>query len=64
MSVIAHYNVLERIGEGGIGELFRARDTKAGRTVALKIVAPAIAGNPERLRRLLAQALSPVLTIA
>ena len=37
---IAHYNLLDRIGEGGIGELFRARDTKVGRTVALKIVSP------------------------
>src|SRR5436190_20647991 len=56
MSVIAHYNVLERIGEGGIGELFRARDTKVGRTVALKVVAPSIAGNPDRLHRLLEDA--------
>lgn len=56
MTSIAHYNVLDRIGEGGIGELFRARDTKVGRTVALKIVAPSIAGKPERLRRLLEDA--------
>jgi serine/threonine protein kinase len=56
MTPIAHYNVLERIGEGGIGEVFRARDTKVGRTVALKIVAPAIAGDPERLARLLEDA--------
>jgi serine/threonine protein kinase len=56
MTSIAHYNVLDRIGEGGIGELFRARDTKVGRTVALKILAPSIAGHPERLRRLLEDA--------
>src|SRR6188508_3165739 len=53
MTPIAHYNLLDRIGEGGIGELFRARDTKVGRTVALKIVSPAIAGDPVRLGRLL-----------
>src|SRR5688572_29996960 len=53
---IAHYNLLDRMGEGGIGEVFRARDTKVGRTVALKIVAPAIAGDPERLRLLLEDA--------
>src|SRR6185295_11100300 len=35
---IAHYNLLERIGEGALGEVFRARDTKFGRTVALKVV--------------------------
>ena len=55
-SPIAHYNLLDRLGEGGIGEVFRARDTKVGRTVALKIVAPAIAGDPERMRLLLGDA--------
>jgi serine/threonine protein kinase len=35
---IAHYNLLERIGAGGLGEVYRARDTKVGRTVALKIL--------------------------
>ena len=55
-SPIAHYNILDRLGEGGIGEVFRARDTKVGRTVALKIVSPAIAGDPQRLRRLLESA--------
>jgi serine/threonine protein kinase len=52
-ATIAHYNILDRMGEGGIGEVFRARDTKVGRTVALKLIAPAIAADPARLRRLL-----------
>jgi eukaryotic-like serine/threonine-protein kinase len=34
---IAHYNLLERIGQGGLGEVYRARDMKVGRTVALKL---------------------------
>jgi serine/threonine protein kinase len=34
---IAHYKILDRIGESRLGELFRARDTKLGRTVAIKI---------------------------
>ena len=38
METIGHYNVLDRIGTGGLGDLFRARDTKVGRTVALTIV--------------------------
>lgn len=38
MTAIAHFNVLERLGESATGELFRARDTKVGRTVALKFI--------------------------
>lgn len=56
MTTLAHYNLLERLGEGGIGELFRARDTKVGRTVALKIVSPAIADDAARLERLMEDA--------
>lgn len=52
MPSVAHYNLLERIGTGGLGEVFRARDTQVGRTVALKIVDPAIVGDPSRLERL------------
>lgn len=37
---IAHYNLLELIGREAIGEVYRARDTKVGRTVALKILNP------------------------
>jgi serine/threonine protein kinase len=35
---VAHYNLIERMGEGALGEVYRARDTKFGRTVALKLV--------------------------
>jgi serine/threonine-protein kinase len=34
---IAHYNLLERVGEGVLGDVYRARDTRVGRTVALKV---------------------------
>jgi serine/threonine protein kinase len=53
---IAHYNLLDQIGAGGIGDVFRARDTKVGRTVALKLVSPSIAADPERLNMLLEDA--------
>lgn len=53
---IAHYNLLDKIGDGAVGEVYRARDTKVGRTVALKIVAPPIAEDAERLTRLMEDA--------
>ena len=38
IGVIAHYNLLESLDASGLGELFRARDTKHGRTVALRLL--------------------------
>jgi serine/threonine protein kinase len=52
VSAIAHYNILEPIGAGGLGDVFRARDTQVGRTVALKIVDPRIVADPSRLAQL------------
>jgi serine/threonine protein kinase len=56
VTAIAHYNVLEPIGSGGLGEVFRARDTKVGRTVALKVVDREIAADAATLSRLLEDA--------
>jgi serine/threonine protein kinase len=53
---VAHYNLLDQIGTGGIGDVFRARDAKVGRTVALKILSPWIASDPTRLNELLEDA--------
>ena len=52
MTSIAHYNLLERMRDEGFGEVFRARDTKVGRTVALKVIKPSIAGDADRLAKL------------
>jgi serine/threonine protein kinase len=54
LDTIGQYKILERLGAGGIGEVFRARDTRVGRTVAIKIVAPEFvheAARRERFRR-------------
>jgi len=49
--VIGHYRVLEQIGAGAMGEVFRARDERLGRDVALKIIRPSSSSNPDHLRR-------------
>jgi serine/threonine-protein kinase len=56
MEAIGHYNLLERIGKGGLGDTYRARDTRVGRTVALKVISPEVAADPENRARLLDEA--------
>lgn len=53
---IAHYNLLEPLGEGGLGPVFRARDTRVGRTVALKVLPESITGDSNRLEAVLEDA--------
>ncbi len=48
---IENYEVISKIGEGGMGEVFRARDTKLGRDVAIKVLPAALSADAERLRR-------------
>ena len=49
---IGSHKILSLIGAGGMGEVYRARDTKLGRDVAVKVVAEAFLSSPERLARL------------
>ena len=48
---LGSYQVLARIGTGGMGEIYRARDTKLNRHVAIKVLLPAVADDPDRLAR-------------
>src|SRR5258708_456617 len=45
------YEVIEPIGAGGMGEVYRAKDTKLKREVALKVLPDSFAGDPERMAR-------------
>jgi serine/threonine protein kinase len=45
---VGQYKVLERLGRGALGDVFRARDTRAGRTVALVQTAPELTASPAR----------------
>jgi len=53
---LGDYKILDRIGAGGMGEVFRARDTRLGRTVAIKVIGPQIADDPGRRERFLVEA--------
>ena len=54
-TTLSHYVIEELLGAGGMGQVYRARDTVLGRTVAIKVLAPA-ADDSESKRRLLREA--------
>ena len=48
---LGSYEILAALGAGGMGEVYRGRDTKLNRDVALKVLPELFAGNPDRLAR-------------
>ena len=48
---LAHYRVTAALGAGGMGEVYRATDSRLRREVAIKILPTEVAGDPERLAR-------------
>ena len=50
-SRLGPYEILSSLGAGGMGEVFRAKDARLGREVAIKVLPRELAGDPDRLAR-------------
>ena len=50
-ATLGPYSITAKIGEGGMGEVYQARDTKLDRDVALKVLPEAFTSDPDRLAR-------------
>jgi serine/threonine protein kinase len=50
-TTIAHYRITSKLGEGGMGTVYRATDTKLNRDVAIKVLPPSLAGDAQYMAR-------------
>ena len=57
-TTLKHYRVETQLGKGGMGVVYRARDTRLDRPVALKMITPGLIADPDRRARLLLEARS------
>ena len=48
---VGAYEIVDTLGQGGMGEVYRARDTRLNRDVAVKVLPPAFASDPKRHRQ-------------
>jgi serine/threonine protein kinase len=55
-SKVQHYQFLEKLGAGGMGEIYRAQDTRLNRFVAVKVLSGSNTGDPDRRRRFIQEA--------
>jgi serine/threonine protein kinase len=55
-AALGHFTLLEKIGEGGMGRVYKARDTRLERFVAIRLLPEARLGDPERRARFVQEA--------